>query len=71
MTLGRTELDPDPQEHVRHDGSQSGSQDDRITLRPASQEHSRRTLGGSLGRTSAQIGHVRGLEEPSFHGEAG
>jgi len=71
MTLGGTELDPDPEEHVRHDGSQSGSQDDRITLRPAAQEHSRRTLAGYPGRMSAQIGHVRSLEEPSFHGEAG
>ena len=71
MTLGGSELDPDPEEQVRHDGRQSGGQDDRIALRPAAQEHSRRTLGGSPGRLSAQVGHVRGLEEPSFHGEAG
>ncbi len=71
MTLGGTEVDPDPQEHVRHDGSQSGRQDDRVTQGTPAHEHSRRTLGGGPGRLSAQIGHVGSLEEPSFHGEAG
>ena len=71
MTLRWTEVDPDPQEDVRHDRSQSGRQDDRITQGTPAHEHARRTLGGGPGRLAAQSGHVRGLEEPSFHGEAG
>jgi len=71
MTLLGTELNPNPEEHIRHDGSQPGSQDDRVTLWPAAQEHGRCTLAGSPGCLPAQIGQVGSLEEPSFHGEAG
>ena len=71
MTLLGAELDPGSQQHVRHEGSQAGGQDDRVALGPAGHEDGGNTLRGGPGRLLAQSGHVGSLEEPSFHGEAG
>jgi len=64
-------LHPDPQQHVRQQRAQAGRQDDRVTWRPAGQEHGGCALGGRRRRLLTQSGQVSSLEEPSFHGEAG
>ena len=71
VALLGSERNPGPEQHVRHEGPQTGGQDDRVALRPAAQEHGGCTLCGSPGGLLAQTGHVTSLEEPSFHGEAG
>jgi hypothetical protein len=65
------QLDPCAEQQPRNHGSESRCQDDRIAERAGADEHGSSTLRSGLGRLRLQLGRINGLEEPSFHGEAG
>ena len=64
-------MDPGAEEQLRDHGSEPRRQDDRIAQSARADEHGSGTLGTGPGRLRTQPGRISGLEEPSFHGEAG
>ena len=67
--LGQAE--PGAQEHTRDRGAEPGEQHQRVAQGPGADEEGPGPLVHGLQGLCPQPRHVVGLQQPSFHGEAG
>jgi hypothetical protein len=71
VTAVAVQLDPRPEQQLRDYRSEARGQDERIAESSGTDKEGSCTLRPGPGRLRPQPGRISGLEEPSFHGEAG